>query len=145
MKTHRDHVIRTFEALAYLAKRFDPDGIGLFFTNHREEGHGRDRDKLVQLLKKVDFSGQCSMDIMLTSILEQSSESRLSTRIRRAVGIKKWRVSSYVLTNGIWNNPYDSGAGDIPQLIKRTVERMDGRAKLGTQFIQFGSDPIGIE
>ena len=145
MKPHREDVIKTFKALAYLVKGFDPDGIDLCFTNHHEEGNSRDREKLIYLLERVEFSGQCSMDVTLTKILDQRSENRLSNRLRRVYGKKKWGISIYVLTNGIWNNPGDSGVGGMPKLIKRTVEKMDGRAKLGIQFIQFGDDPIGIE
>ncbi|CAO2648500.1 Nn.00g077670.m01.CDS01 [Neocucurbitaria sp. VM-36] len=145
MEQYREDVIKTFAALAYLVKGFDPDGIDLCFTNHHEESNSQNREKLLQLLKRVEFNGQCSMDVTLTKILDQRSENRLSNRLRRVVGKKKWGISIYVLTNGIWNNPGDSGVGGMPKLIKRTVEKMHGRAKLGIQFIQFGNDPIGIE
>lgn len=138
MRKHKPEIRKTFEALAYIVKRLDPDGIDIYFTTSGEVGHGSHREKLLVQLDKTKFDGHTMMESALARVL--GNKKRWSTSFLNSN--KNDGKSIYVFTDGMWHGNDDYLCG-IPELIKRKVEKMDSRAKLGIQFIQFGNDAVG--
>lgn len=140
MKKHRKDVRKTFEALAYLVKNLDPDGIELHFTNSTRVGHETHRKRLLRMLDKVDFDGESMMEITLASVLESNTNKRWSASFLNRE--KSKGKSVIVLTDGMWHGADDSLCG-VPDVIKQKIKEIGGRSKLGIQFIQFGDDGVG--
>lgn len=140
MQAYRPQIRETFEALAYLVKRLDPNGIELYFTTTDVKGHETHRDELLALFDKVTFDGQSSMELTLSRILDHGKQKRWSMsrfRSQRSQG-----KSVYVLTDGKWHGRTNAADG-IPELVKRQIAKSSTKIDLGIQFIQFGTDHVG--
>jgi hypothetical protein len=138
MQQHWRQVRKAFEALAYIVKCADPNGMELYFTNWTKGGRSRDRRKLMTLFDSVELQGEGSIEPALSTILDECIRENTLTSLVR----KKKRVNIYILTNGIWTGEDDSLCG-IDEAIKRTVKKMNTRNSMGIQFIQFGNNPTG--
>lgn len=137
MQQHKEDVRKTFSALAYLVKRLDPDGIDMYFTTSDAVGHESHREKLLSTFDNVKFQGHTMMESTLSRVL--SNKKRWPSFLSRE---KSQGKSIYILTDGKWHGNDDSLCG-LPEFIKSIVAKMDSRAKLGIQFIQFGHDRVG--
>lgn len=142
MKPHWPRVRIVFETLGYLVKRHDPDGIEICFTNCTVSDRHRDRERLLDLFDNVPLRRHDSIQVPLAKILERCTKGNTRSSIFNRK--KQWGVSIYVLTDGNWSGDDDSLCG-IPGLIKKTVDNLMSRCKLGIQFIQFGNDPVGTK
>jgi len=147
MGKHWEQVRRVFEALAYLVKEMDPDGIELRFTNNcSQDDRSQDRRKLVKILNRIIPSGQCQMGIALSKILPQYHHDQPDRRSSwRPAPVKKTGVNIYIFTDGVWsegNECVDTMIKHIQLLVSKLVQRgqLEG---VGIQFIRFGDDPIG--
>jgi hypothetical protein len=140
MAQYRSEVKRTLGSLGYLVKKFDPDGIEVYFSRSSKTARHNDRARLLALFDTVPFQGEGGMETTLAKILDKCTEpSLLSSMFKRK---KSWGVSIYVLTDGVWGCQEECLC-KIPNTIKTTVAKMKNRVKLGIQFIQFGKDPVG--
>jgi hypothetical protein len=140
MAPHKSEVRRALGSLGYLVKKFDPDGIEVFFSRSSRTSRHKDRAVLFALFDSVAFQGNGGMETTLAKILDKCTEPSFLSSIFK--GKKAWGVSIYVLTDGVWGCQNECLCG-IPDIIKHTVAKMNNRAKLGIQFIQFGDDPVG--
>ncbi|KAH7393820.1 hypothetical protein DE146DRAFT_616618 [Phaeosphaeria sp. MPI-PUGE-AT-0046c] len=140
MQQHWPQVRKAFEALGYIVKCADPDGMELYFTNWNRGGRSRDRRKLLQLFQSVKLQGEGSIEPALSKILDEYTRDNPFTALVR----KRRRVNIYILTDGIWTGEDGSLCG-IDEAIKRTVKekKMNTRNSMGIQFIQFGNNPTG--
>jgi hypothetical protein len=142
MKPHRKQVEDTFEALAYLVKRLDHDGMDLQFTMSPDSGHSRHREALLAKLRNVSYDGKSCMELTLGRALSVESNKQRWSASSFLNRENNWAKSIYILTDGKWHGEDDSLCG-IPELIAQITKKMDNRVKLGIQFIQFGNDLIG--
>lgn len=141
MKPHKLQVRHALESLGYLVKRFDPDGIELYFTRGPETARGKDREKLLQVFDNVGFHGAGSIGVVLGKVLNKcTSPGPLTSLMKKSRKI--WGASIYVLTDGVWGCDKECLC-QLPELIGTTVKKMDTRIELGIQFIQVGHHPIG--
>ncbi|KAF1948009.1 kinase-like protein [Clathrospora elynae] len=148
MKQHWKSVKRVFEALAYLVKGMDQDGIDLCFTNNcSEDGRDKDRKRLIKNLDRVRPGGQCQMGIALSKILPKCypdhAEKRASWYARAADN--KPGVNIYIFTDGVWSNGPDHLCG-VQEHIKLLVDKLVEKGRLqhvGIEFIRFGDDGVG--
>jgi hypothetical protein len=149
MEGHWGDVLRTFDALAYLVKEMDSDGIELRFVNScSEDGQAKHRTPLRKRLDKVKPGGQCDMGIALNKILPRcypDQVDRRSSWLKRPV--EKAGFNIYILTDGVWSQGEDELCGvqkHIQILVKKLIK--SGKLKrVGIQFIRFGDDPAGKE
>ncbi|KAI4948051.1 hypothetical protein J4E91_006044 [Alternaria rosae] len=151
MKPYWKEVQRVFEALAYLVKHMDPDGIELHFANSPEhKGRSKDRKSLTKKFERVKPYGQCQMGIALSNILPlyyQNSHQK-STSKRSSLSLRveeKPPVNIYILTDGVWS-PESYCVSTIQAHITNLVNNLWKAGKLqhvGIQFIRFGNDVIG--
>ncbi|KAF2793632.1 kinase-like protein [Melanomma pulvis-pyrius CBS 109.77] len=148
MKDHWDKVKDTLNALGYLVKRSDLDGIDLYFTNSPEEGHSKHMKKLIKVFNGVHPGGECNMKVALGKILERYPErikeqdKVLFSRKRKK---QKWGLSVYVFTDAQWNG-HDELCGvhePIATLVNKLIKHEMLEHHVGIQFIRFGNDAVG--
>jgi hypothetical protein len=142
MELHQDQVRATLEALTYLVKDLDPNGIDLYFTMSDTVGHEKHTSRLLKLFDEVGFCDeQANMDFALSRILEGNNKRRWG--LSSLTGSSERGKMVYVLTDAKWHGNRDLDG--MPELIKRQVVKTgsNARDKLAIQFIQFGEDSLG--
>ncbi|KAI1577344.1 SPS1 Serine threonine protein kinase [Pyrenophora tritici-repentis] len=149
MKKHWEQVRRVFEALAYLVKELDPDGIELRFTNNCSlDDRSKDQRNLIRTLKRVTPSGQCQMGLALSKILPRYPQNQPDKRSSwRPAPAEKTGMNIYIFTDGVWskeNNCVETTVQHIELLVDKLVQsgQLQG---VGIQFIRFGDDQVGRE
>lgn len=151
-------VIHVFQALAYIVKRADPDGLDLYFTSSSTPIKSRHRKELVAAIQRKKLADQCNMKFALGTVLEKfgaeldnSSEKPRSRRSFTPSFIqtkKKNGLSVYVFTDGVWrdNPPPVCGVEEpVRIIVTKLREQHQLDFKVGIQFIRFGNSPVGIE
>jgi hypothetical protein len=148
MRPHWSNVKRAFEALAYLVKKSDYDGIELRFTNHvAVERSAKHRKPLMATLNGIQPGGKCDIGLSFGRIihgidLENKSQAKKGTLSRHLQRKRKWGTSIYVLTDGMWEEESDWLRGMVDPL-RKLIDRDVQNGQVGVQFIQFGNDPDG--
>lgn len=149
MKQHWDKVKDTLNALGYLVKRSDLDGIDLYFTNSPEERHSKHTKNLLKVVNSVQPGGQCNMKVALGRILEGYHPERIKEQDKGLFSRKKkkqkWGLSVYVFTDGLWNG-HDELCGvhePIATLVNKLTKHEMLENHVGIQFIRFGNNPTG--
>jgi hypothetical protein len=148
MRPHWSNVKRAFEALAYLVKKSDYDGIDLRFTNHvAVERSAKHRKPLIATLNGIQPGGKCDIGLTFGRIihgidLENKSQAKKGTLSRHLQRKKKWGTSIYVLTDGMWEEESNWLRGMVDPL-RKLIDRDVQNGQVGVQFIQFGNDPDG--
>ncbi|KAH8707100.1 hypothetical protein GQ44DRAFT_691570 [Phaeosphaeriaceae sp. PMI808] len=142
MRKYRKEVRETLQALAYVVKKLDRDGMDVYFTTSSMVGHGNHTTGILSKFDKVTFGGETYMEITLGKILTKCKSKRWVSRNIFKRGEDNWGKSIYVLTDGKWHGE-DGDLCGIPDIIRRVSKDMKSRATLGIQFIQFGNDPVG--
>ena len=132
-------VRKTFEALAYLVKGVDPDGIDLHFTNSPRSARVRTRGQALYHLDRLTSQGQSDTPQALETILDQGSgseEHSLPPRHRETRD-----ASIYIFTDGVWNENFSIR---VSELIRNPVTRLAPGGSFNIQFIRFGDDDVGF-
>jgi hypothetical protein len=147
MQQHWREVKKVFEALAYLVKLMDPDGIELRFANSCEhDDRQKHRNGLMKNFEKVKPGGQCQMGIALNKILPKYYRTQMDKRSSRSSRVEeKPPVNIYILTDGVWSQGQEC-ISNVQDHITRLVNHLweTGRLEhVGIQFIRFGDDEIG--
>jgi hypothetical protein len=145
MKPYWKSLIRVVEALTYILKDVDPDGLDLSFTICRETLTKTKRTtSLVELVKSQSklLEGTTDMDLRLSEILDtyQTGLEKPKTFLRKPV----LPMNLYILTNGLWEPNYDA-AGPIKNLVNKLNKLHKGRVQVGIQFIRFGNNVEAID
>lgn len=145
MVQYREDVRDTAKALMALGKRFDANGIDLYFasapdSSERSAIRGRAGqtqylvDKVDKKLRSVSRLGTCEM----RNTIEELAKNLYN---------KKKPTSLYALTDGVWDksNKERGGGVDIPlsNLAKDLFRDNRRRSHFTVQFIQFGQDSKG--
>lgn len=146
MLAHRKEARNILEALGYVAKKYDPDGVDMAFTQSSEVvKRSKTTEKLLKAFDKAQFTGKSDMRVRLADIFEEYK--RRSSSQQQKISVKnvfrrqetQRRLSVYILTNGIWQP-----GCDVETPIRSMVNYLQGHDKLdkqvGIQFIQFGDD-----
>lgn len=157
MKTHRKEVRNTLEAMAYLAKSYDPDGMDIHFTMSRGKGSKiKTTEKLLQKFDSEQFSGTSDMQSQLATYLEEykrkfSDQHRFSvTSAIKNVSLSKARqgppprLSLYIFTDGIWQ-PRSEVELPIKLMVEYLQENKMLNKQVGIQFVQFGDNKPAIQ
>ena len=125
MLRHWVDVTQTVEAIGYVVKDVDPDGMELRFTSQPTEPHKCKNSK--ELLEKLSLhkprdGTECMMENSLSCLIDHlvppsSSPTKPKSAIRtlglsflnRSSNANKTGISVYVLTNAIWTASTHSG------------------------------------
>jgi len=151
MRQHWSEVINLLDSLAYLVKKFDRNGMDLYFTHSDTKVHAKKSRKLVETVRKhqppLAIPGReryTDIDASLGNLLEQYRKriQKYGDRRRSApfhCDVKKMIV--YVFTDGQWQPHSDQSIERTLRLLVETLKRYLRRPKqIGVQFIQFGDD-----
>jgi len=144
MAEYWDEVAKVFEALSYIVKSTDKDGLDLYFRNSENFAESTKKtSELIPLLKaqkKPTKDPGINFDLRLNQILEK----RTDKLDRRGIFNRKPKpMSLYILTDGVWD--FD---GYAQEPIRNAVQKLYGvsksRKQIGIQFIRFGDNPEAL-
>jgi len=147
----------TLEALVWVVKNVDPDGVELRFTS--EPAKSFMSKNTTSLLNKFSSytpqvgDSNCMMEPALNVLIDSLIPAAKSTSgfrgLRQSLMNRpnKTGISIYILTNGVWTG--SDGLCGVDRIIRTLIERLQdkqhGRAYVTLQFIRFGHDRIGKE
>lgn len=147
MAEHWEEVVRVFEALSYIVKSTDKDGLDLFFTISKSSNKGvSETSRLTQVVeaqKRVSGGAKTDINIRLTQILERYTDNLERKRLLSLRGSKPKPLSLYIFTNGIWEKEVNAEK-PIVNAVKKLTDLRKDRLQIGIQFISFGNDPKGL-
>ncbi|KAF2204802.1 kinase-like protein [Delitschia confertaspora ATCC 74209] len=162
MKDHWLDVVWVFQALGYLVKATDPDGIDILLANSLTWHHHKHTTELKDRLLRVTPRGRCNMKEALAAVLKKygpetdktlekprhRSRFSISLPLSPKLPAEKRGLSIYVLTDGVWQDGPRPVCG-VEEPIELVVSKLKDNGLLdfvvGVQFIQFGDDKIGTE
>lgn len=143
MEPHWEWLIKVVEALTYILKEVDPNGLDLSFTVCSEKLTTKRTTSLVELVESRSklLKGSTDMKLRLSGILDtyQTELEKPKTFFRNSV----LPMNLYVLTDGIWE-PNCDAAGPITNLVNKLNKLHKGRVQVGIQFISFGNNAEAI-
>lgn len=147
MGTHWGDVISFFKVFAYFAKRYDDNGLEMYFTVSTKKETFRDTTPAVSLLRSMTPTSVPNFDNRLDEIL-RGYQSRLERESERSGRRWSWSssvkpLSLYVLSNGDW--PGCDAIAPVESMIEKLRELKLTKARVGIQFIRFGRNPDGIK
>ena len=148
MKSHKRLAVSLFEALAYVVKETDPDGLDLYFTDPTAPGpvHGKDTRRLVKAVETRRFDKNVDLTGKLTKILEDY-EMRLQGGGKGWFSFLKSRgrpprpMTVYIFTDGAWCSKYRTEMQDLMVTVEDILSKANAdESHLGIQFIRFGEE-----
>ena len=145
MEPHWKRVTRVFEALSYILKDVDPNGLDLSFTISGDTLKKTKRtSKLVEMVKlrSKHLKGTTDMNLKLTEILVT-----YQTELEKPKGFFGKPIlprNLYILTDGVWE-PNCDAAAPIKNLVNKLIKLDKGRVQVGIQFISFGENTAALE
>jgi hypothetical protein len=147
MEPHWKRLTKVFEALSYILKDVDPDGLDLSFTIYSETlKKTKKTSKLIDMVKSRSkrLKGTTDMNLRLTEILDA-----YQTELEKPKGFfgkpkSVLPMNLYILTDGIWE-PNCDAAGPIKNLVNKLNKLDKGRVQVGIQFISFGNNPEALD
>lgn len=143
MEPHWKYLISVFEALSYVVKTVDPNGLDLHFTVSDDKYLNRkETAPLIKTVRSQPRRSTTDMNIRLTTLL-QAYQNKLSKKKSRFSSEVK-PMNLYILTDGVWETETNVEA-PIRSLVKTLNEQGMGRLQIGIQFIYFGNNPNALE
>ena len=149
MKAHQEDVRSVVEVLAYILKRFDPDGITVYSTSESARIVTKKTKDILKFMNSTRTVERSNMEHSLGNIISDYLHSfdRLKLKVFSRWAVRKsfpQALSIYVFTDGMWqpkNDPYDP----IASLSRRLQSENLPRSQVGIQFIRFGQSIEGIK
>jgi hypothetical protein len=144
MTQYWDNVVKTFEALSYIVKETDKDGLDLHFTisGTTMKGEKTTRDLVSSVKAHIRRDGAASdIRLRLTSILESYSQ-KLEEKKRLWKRAPK-PLSLYILTDGVWEES-SSAEEPITNVVRILHELRKSSTQIGIQLISFGTDEASL-
>jgi hypothetical protein len=156
MGAHRAAVDAGFRALAFLAKKLDPNRVELAFASrprsvHRAWRGGLCPERLHRLVARCAYKGEGHlMEDRLGELVDAVIIPRLPYR-KFGINLNRWarkKVSVYVFTDGDWGRVVDSGdACGVERPVKRLIgelrKRGLSRKQVSLHFVRFGERENG--
>ena len=139
MTDHWDDVVDTVQALAYLTKRVDPDGIDLYFVSAPSERHHKqDSTGLVRIVREHSPSQGCFIEACLNTLT--------SDRIIPQTRFGGRKLSIYILTDGEWSDNENNLFCGVDKPIRRIVSELKRQHlapnTVALQFVRFGDSHV---
>ncbi|RTE84498.1 hypothetical protein BHE90_000865 [Fusarium euwallaceae] len=145
MGLHFHEVTAKFKILAYLAKRFDPDGVEVCFSSEVPLIHKGDTSKLLRKFNNQKWD-QLSFEDRIGTFIDRIVIPRLSSWHRKLGLTKPKNLTIFVLTDGKWGENRERAAGvenPIMRLINVILGEGLSRTQVAIQFLRFGDDADG--
>ena len=149
MVAHRQKVRDVLELLSSLTKRYDPDGLDLYFTTQARKLKPKTNAQVLKFFDERPAYGLPDMRARFASIIEQyqsrfGSKNTLSRLLHPNSIPSKGprRLTLYVLTDGVWQ-PGCTLITEIRNLVALLQKHNLPNKHVGIQFIRFGDDVEG--
>lgn len=157
MKTHWNDVISLFYVFGYLVKKFDANGLEMYFTVSEKKKTFKNTTPAVSLLKTIKHTTYSNIDLRLEYILrkyqtdlenqqrrkaEAKVVKREFTLVNRARPKVVKPLSLYVFTDAVWH--HGDAIAPIEAMIEKQQQLTLPREQVAIEFIRFGNDPTGI-
>ncbi|KAJ4417059.1 hypothetical protein N0V82_006413 [Gnomoniopsis sp. IMI 355080] len=154
MEEHSLQIESTFQTLAYIAKRIDPNNLELsFVSNPLDISEGKHTTPLMKILRQhvgkyTAIEG--SIETRLSQLVNKLIMKRLPIRVPNFGEISMGRkpITIFVFTDGKWGNGIRKGNGldqPIRSLMTEIRKRGLTRTQVMFQFLRFGRDEDGRE
>jgi len=148
MKPHKRPAVELFEALTYVVKETDPDGLDLYFTDPTAPGqvHSKDTRKLARAVETRRFDKNVDLTGELTKILEDYEKRLQGGKGSRFSFLKFWErpprpMTVYIFTDGVWCSKYRTEMQDLMVTVEDMLSKTNvDESHLGIQFIRFGEE-----
>jgi hypothetical protein len=148
MKGYWSDVVKLFQALSYLTKTVDDDGvIELHFTvspfTYKSSKSSLLLSKVEERYEQLSVTSnpETACDKILSAWKQKMNPGKLRGLVSRS-GPSMPPVTLYILTDGVWED-----RSNLDGFVKDVVRFMDqnsmSRKHIGIQFIQFGQDERG--
>jgi len=144
MAQHWENVAKTFEALSYIVKEVDKNGLDLYFTISPIVKIGeKTTTDMVTIVRNHKRKDEAASDIghKLTPLLEEYSRKLGEKRASWKSPIKP--LSLYILTDGVWEEN-SSAAEAITNVIRVLEEKKKSSTQIGIQLISFGTNRANL-
>jgi len=153
MFEHKQLIVEAFNALAYIAKRLDPDEFELVFASRPRSIHkSKLMSRLRDLVSKCEFRGEGSqMSAQMAELVQHVLIPRLPPKFAGVnVNLRARKSTSvHVFTDGNWGelHPEKSGACGVEVELERLIKVMQERkldvSQLMVHFVRFGDRENG--
>ena len=149
---NRPNLKQLVELIAYIVKRFDPNGVDLRFMHSKDKLDNRkDTSKIVQSIIGNPFKGMTNLSHCLEKLLQDYVDKidnwlngRSDPRRLFRAAERPRPISFYFFTNGVWLGGDHFGQDAIVRLVEKLQSAKMGRSQVGIQFISFGEDSDGL-
>lgn len=162
MQGFRPELFDAVNAMAYLFKMLDPDGIDVSCTSSPDKKERcTTATKAVNFVKKSFSEGngddchiERALEAILSSVRKGWAPDRISTirapfNIDSKTSSRDRGVSVYILTDGRWEPTSDDGVCGADKPIQVMINQMKnqgvGRTRVSLQFAKFGDHPVGAQ
>ncbi|KAF8850604.1 hypothetical protein BDZ45DRAFT_186822 [Acephala macrosclerotiorum] len=145
MRHHTKEVRNVLEALSYMIKEDNPEGIHLYFTNSTEHCESKHTKKLLAMLDRARYQGQTRiLDSLLRIKYDHVSRvdggaSTKALTFSRAMSPQRTQrnipLTIYILTDGAWIE--NASPEETIKMINEIFELRDRSPPLALQFISF--------
>lgn len=145
MGLHFHKITERFKILAYLAKKFDPDGVEVCFSSEVPFIHKGDTSKLLRKFNNQKWD-QLSFEDRIGTFIDRIVIPRLSSWHQKLGLTRPKNLTIFVLTDGKWGENRELAAGvenPIMRLINVILTEGLSRTQVAIQFLRFGDDPDG--
>jgi hypothetical protein len=146
MKPHWKGVQKVFEALSYIVKETDPNGIDLYFTISLDyEQNSKSTTGLLRMIKTRTLQSNTDINLRLSAILNKYKAALAKPRSLLLLHNKPVRpLTLYILTDGVWESECNPERL-IKSLVEKMIELGQDKLQVGLQFISFGNNSIGLK
>ncbi|CZR68399.1 uncharacterized protein PAC_18298 [Phialocephala subalpina] len=143
MNPHWENVLEVFEALLYIVKTADPNGLDLHFTVSEDNClNCKETTALIRMVRNRMRRSTIDMNIRLIALL-QAYQKKLSKK-KALFSATVRPMNLYILTDGVWEA--ETNVEDpIRSLVQTLNEKRMGRLQVGIQFIYFGDNQKALE
>jgi len=145
MAPYWDEVVKLLEALSYILKRIDKDGLDLYFTNSDDSLKSIKKTTRMSATVRghkptAQKSTTTDINIRLKSILYGYTEKLES---RNPLRMTPKPLSLFIITNGVWESNC-TAIEPIENAVKTLEALRKHKSQIGIQFISVGTDSIGL-
>lgn len=145
MLQYRDKVRNLLEALSYITAEADPNGVDLWFTTKTSKQKPKTTADMLRAFSRVSPENYSDMKHRFSHIIEEYYKGfGKSHRLKSLIDVTqpekgRRKLSLYVLTDGVWQDPCDLKP-IIRLLVKKMKQHDLSEDHVVIQFIRFGND-----
>jgi hypothetical protein len=149
MSKHKGEVLDMIEALSWLLKQTDPDGIELSISSSANPYHARTTSSLMAFLENTSTWSQKTQADYILDTVSKRVETYWKSIGRRLIRRRPKPLNIFVLTDGMWETSTsntvvaEAGYMRLEEVARCLMAANLPRTFYSIQFIRFGNDRSG--